>query len=156
MDDLAWAAGLYEGEGSFVAAKTSDRWGATRWYPRLTLSMTDEDVVRRFAAVMGVGQVDGPVARPNRKRIWLFRITVSADALGAVERLRPWLGGRRLAQIEQVLAQCARSDRRGPADQSGRVFSEESKAKMRAAWVRRKARHPHNDEFQSAMRARRG
>jgi len=46
--DIAWLAGLLEGEGSFYLSRGTN--------PTITLGMTDEDVVRRVALLMGVDQ----------------------------------------------------------------------------------------------------
>ena len=51
FDELAWAAGLFEGEGSISAS--SGRLD-------VRVKMTDEPVVRRFAEVMDCGTVYGP------------------------------------------------------------------------------------------------
>ena len=48
--ERAWAAGLFEGEGS-VSPVNHNHNGRSYRYIRLTMQMTDEDVLRRFAAV---------------------------------------------------------------------------------------------------------
>ena len=45
--DLTWLAGLLEGEGSFLKAPPSDP-----NCPRISLEMTDKDVVERAALLM--------------------------------------------------------------------------------------------------------
>jgi len=56
--DTAWAAGLFEGEGSvcWLNMSTTNQ----RRVPNLGLSTTDEDVIRRFHSIVGVGFVYGP------------------------------------------------------------------------------------------------
>lgn len=51
--DIAWAAGLYEGEGSFGAYP----------YPIACLVSTDQDVIERFAQIVGVGALTAPRIR---------------------------------------------------------------------------------------------
>lgn len=41
-EDLAWVAGILEGEGCFINAEQRGR-----LYPRVIVEMTDEDVVQR-------------------------------------------------------------------------------------------------------------
>ena len=60
---IAWAAGLFEGEGTI-----------TRCDGRLHLRMqlTDLEVLERFAEIVGTGKIYGPYTRPfkdgfNRK-----------------------------------------------------------------------------------------
>lgn len=136
--DIAWAAGLYEGEGSCIALKINDKWGAKRRYPRISLGMTDEDVVWRFHSIMGVGRVTANKPRPGRKQMWTYQCTRREDCLSIIERLRPYLGTRRLAQVDAVIAECATSELRGPKDHTGMQRSEASKQRMRDAWTRRK------------------
>ena len=55
--DLAWAAGLFEGEGCFTfqgSKKARTRGGRLG---KAQLSMTDEDVVRKFHTIMGFGSL---------------------------------------------------------------------------------------------------
>src|SRR4051812_10898075 len=61
--EIAWAAGLFEGEGCL---RVNDTYGAKR--PRAELVSTDEDVVRRFHAIVGVGNVHGPYPSRNPER----------------------------------------------------------------------------------------
>ena len=98
----AWAAGLFEGEGSITYP--GKQLGPGRRV-RLQLKMTDEDVVRRFQQVVG-GIVYGPYKYLHkdghiRKAAWMW----TSDGVDAAELLRrwwPWLGERRRARIEEV------------------------------------------------------
>lgn len=56
---LAWAIGLFEGEGSIVTREY-------RHSIQLTLYSSDEDIVRRFRKIVGFGKVFGPIARLNK------------------------------------------------------------------------------------------
>lgn len=90
---IAWAAGLYEGEGT-----------ATRCAGRLRLSvrMTNEETVRRFGAAMRCGTVYGPYTNgPARRLVWMW-VAKREDALRAADLLRPWLSKERCAQLERV------------------------------------------------------
>lgn len=51
--EIAWAAGLFEGEGSF------DHSAGNAHRPRATMSLTDQDVLERFMRAVGVGTI-GP------------------------------------------------------------------------------------------------
>lgn len=55
LSDLAWAAGLFEGEGSFYL-HTSGKDGKNV-YCKASLGMTDQDVVERFASIVGFGAI---------------------------------------------------------------------------------------------------
>lgn len=73
--------------------------------PRLQLKMTDEDVVRRFAAIVG-GTVYGPYLyeQPDghvRKPAWLWT-SDAADPREIMRRFAPWLGVRRAARLAEL------------------------------------------------------
>ena len=90
---IGWAAGLYEGEGT-----------ATRCDGRLRLSvrMTNEEPVRRFAAAVRCGIVYGPYSNgAGRKLVWMW-VAEGEDALSAADLLRTWLSRARRAQLERV------------------------------------------------------
>ena len=96
--EWAWAAGLFEGEGSIGLT------GRRTHHPTLCLqlSMVDGDIVRRFANVVG-GSVSGPyVHRPPpganpRQPIWRWSIS-GQPARAVLQRLWPILGPRRQAK----------------------------------------------------------
>ena len=73
------------------------------------MKLSDEDVLRRFAGVIGVGKVYGPYGpypyKPPtslaKKPVWLW-VCRGREAKEALEALRPWLGTRRLTQAREV------------------------------------------------------
>lgn len=98
-EDVAWAAGIFEGEGCFVLTKYPNRLS-----PHVAMQMTDEDVVRRFAAVVGVGTIS--VRKPRRegyKPAWLWQATSfeTFQAVGAM--FWPWLGERRRQRWVEIM-----------------------------------------------------
>lgn len=97
--DIAWAAGLFEGEGSIQLWQDTK---SERSYPRLELSSTDQDVVLRFAGILG-GAIYGPIERENRKPFWRWTAT-GERARSALAVLAPQLGARRTARMDDVLA----------------------------------------------------
>lgn len=95
--ELAWLAGLFEGEGSITIA------GEGRFY--LELQMTDEDVVRKAAAIAGLGRItDREGATEKHKHVWRWGVTATADAALLLEAMLPHLGARRSARAAEVLA----------------------------------------------------
>lgn len=98
--ELAWAAGLFEGEGCILADEKAPR-GRPR--VRLYLSSTDLDVVKRFQRILGVGSIR-PHSRPEPqyKDLWAWQI--SGKAVEAPLRaLLPWLAERRTARALAAL-----------------------------------------------------
>ena len=97
-NSVAWAAGLYEGEGSVFHSKPSNAFV-------LTVQMTDVDVVKRFAQIFDT-HIYGPhriSGRGGRKS----RYDARTGALGRVQTIIgamwPYLGTRRRAQAKRVL-----------------------------------------------------
>jgi hypothetical protein len=54
---VAWAAGVFEGEGSITLGGNSD------WDVQANLGMTDRDVMERFQNIVGFAGLFGPYLR---------------------------------------------------------------------------------------------
>jgi hypothetical protein len=102
--EIAWAAGLFEGEGTITQSRG-------RLYVRL--KMTDESIVLRFAEIARFGEIYGPYSHQRtdgyvRKPYWVW-LAAEYEALEVLEMLWPWLGQRRrgqalkLAPVEAIL-----------------------------------------------------
>lgn len=103
---IAWAAGLFEGEGTIsLRGNRSRRTGRIEKNVSIymALAMTDEDVVRKFHEVIfKIGSVTGPytskqktVGSCGRKAVWRWSVTNTQNCVTVYELLRPWLGSRR-------------------------------------------------------------
>lgn len=98
--ELAWAAGLFDGEGTATVCGGRGR---------LALKMVDEEPVRRFHAAVGRGKVYGPYRNDAATRrdgsprspffYWIAPGTVGADAAAV---LWPWLSSPKRLSIERV------------------------------------------------------
>ena len=105
MNTIAWAAGLFEGEGSIVS------FGARKHQRSLTLAMTDEDVVFRFAAIFGVGKVYGPYSykndsnrrREHHKQYWRWSVSDKEGVTTVAKMLLPFMGQRRSAILNEAI-----------------------------------------------------
>lgn len=111
--DLAWLAGLLEGEGCFTVHKNcKQRQGfvSVSHVARLKIETTDEDVVRCVASLIG-GNFSGPrkqsVTRTQfpgtSKMLWTAEVT-GWKALAWMRVLLPWMCDRRAARIQEVLS----------------------------------------------------
>ena len=96
-ENLAWLAGLLEGEGSFQFRNGRSL--------RIQVAMTDEDVVRRAHQVTGGGNVSGPYVRGEYKPQWLFTVTRSLDAYALMVALLPWMGARRRRDMTRLISE---------------------------------------------------
>jgi hypothetical protein len=97
--EVAWLAGLLEGEGTFAA---SGKGGNT--YPVVSVQMCDLSVVRRASAILGAASLREH--RPENEG-WstVYVATISgARAADWMRRLRPFMGIRRTAAIDNALA----------------------------------------------------
>lgn len=96
---VLWAAGLFEGEGTATINRA--RTAVAQ------LAITDEDVVRRFHTVVGVGNLNGPYQRSAKhKPVWQWT-AYAQSARQVFELLLPHLGSRRRARVLEVLAKAA-------------------------------------------------
>jgi hypothetical protein len=96
--DIAWLAGLLEGEGWFGRNHYST--------PTIRVSMTDLDVIERAAALFGnaVTVLKRPPdpRHPNAKQAWSTSI-YGHRAVEWMRLLHPHMGSRRSARIEELL-----------------------------------------------------
>jgi hypothetical protein len=101
--EVAWAAGLFEGEGTvFYSLKSGYS---------VSLASTDLDVVERFAAVVGFGRVSdarrpsGATSKSHWRDVYEWRATRRAHVEQLHALIGDYLGNRRTAKFEEVLAQ---------------------------------------------------
>ena len=99
-EELAWAAGFFEGEGS-VSIQRDKRRPHHPGYPVAQISNTDKEILDRFSLIIGVGSITGPKIRGTNKPIWFWQATAS-NFYVAVEMLYPRLGTRRRSRIDEV------------------------------------------------------
>lgn len=102
---MAWLAGLLEGEGYF--GMITNRVGGKAYrYPRVGVTMTDEDVVAKVAALFRLKCYKiAPNGHPTSKKMQYRAIITGWAAAEWMRRLYPLLGSRRQGQIAQVLAE---------------------------------------------------
>ena len=94
----AWAAGLFEGEGTILKDKRSPKTFA------LEMNMTDFDVIRRFGAIVGAGnystRYEADLVRKPQLRI---RIGKRAAVVRILEMFLPYFGDRRAHKALDIL-----------------------------------------------------
>jgi hypothetical protein len=103
LKDIAWLAGLLEGEGSFSVGVVRKGRQAGKRRLQITLMMTDEDVVRRAAAIMKT-KLYGPYGpyKTCNKPCWQIHVG-AAKAAAWMMTLYSFMGERRKQAIEQGL-----------------------------------------------------
>ncbi len=93
--ELAWAAGLFEGEGCFTFSKMKNRKNSIK--VSAVIGMTDKDVLDRFASIMGFGNIKGPYksSYPTCKPRYTWEVQSQPDVLRTIDLLLPFLMSRR-------------------------------------------------------------
>lgn len=95
--EIAWAAGLFEGEGSFHLTQGNS--------PQVNVRMTDRDVVEHFHRAIGFGTFyEHPMKNPRHKDQYGWRVTGWVGFAVVVEMIGPYLGERRRAKISEIEA----------------------------------------------------
>jgi hypothetical protein len=101
MDWIAWAAGLFEGEGTFGVFKNGKN---SNPCTHMRIVMSDEDTVRKFHEVAGVGAVHGPQVMKNAKKLmWQWRCQKSGDIAILIHAFYPYLSIRRQLKADEIL-----------------------------------------------------
>lgn len=110
--ELAWLAGLLEGEGCFYLKWRGKGAHGEELYPTMCvqLAMTDEDIVQRAAAFTGVGKVrkashvgvrlDGEPCKDK----WVWWVGRREGCEDLMRLLLPFMGERRSSKIIEILA----------------------------------------------------
>ena len=100
-EGLAWAAGLFEGEGCIAHSKPSKSRPRHQWF--LVVASTDLDVLERLSEVTGMGSITGPFERGSNKVHWVWRVTRREHVYALLAALYPWLGKRRQERAFECL-----------------------------------------------------
>ena len=91
LDDFFWIVGWLEGEGAFYSDK--------RGNPHIQAGITDEDVLRRAALILGAGSIfHSRGVKEHHKDQWRIKIT-SQRAIDWMDALFEHMGSRRKQQI---------------------------------------------------------
>jgi hypothetical protein len=96
-DELAWAAGLFEGEGCFSLLQGNKASTAG-------INMIDRDVIERFCRIVGFGRVYAkPPREAHHKMQWQWKVASFEYFQATVALLWPWLGKRRKRRALEIL-----------------------------------------------------
>lgn len=116
-EEIAWLAGLLEGEGYFHLRHT----------PKISLAMTDEDVIAKVAKLFRKKYIKIRKDVPNRKDV--FRTEVfGMQALWLMKLIKPYMGSRRSAKIEEITKLSAERPGQAFGERAGRAKITNSQA----------------------------
>ena len=100
-EELAWAAGLFDGEGFIGHLKTSS---AKYLHLRLSVGQTDAPMLHRLnQALWNLGRVSGPTILPHRKPFWVLNINGFEACQAAIAAMWPWLSQPKRCQAKKAL-----------------------------------------------------
>lgn len=101
QEELAWAAGLFEGEGSVILGKRGEK----ILYHRLCITQTDLDVLEKFHQIVDIGNLVGPFKNGGlgTKIVHRWQAYKWKEISDLAIRFYPMLGNRRQEQILRML-----------------------------------------------------
>jgi hypothetical protein len=102
----AWAAGLYDGEGSLYLLHHRTHQGYQ--IPEMCLTQTSNagapEVLARFIQIVDCGHVNGPYTQEGANaEVYRWKNAARADIERVVAMMHPWLGPVKREQASQVL-----------------------------------------------------
>ena len=100
---IAWASGLFEGEGSITCRYVPNRKNSIR--VQLTMSSSDKDALENFAASVNCGRVLGPYPgqREGNKERYNWHVQNMRDCLYVLGQMYPYLMARRKEKADEML-----------------------------------------------------
>jgi hypothetical protein len=107
-EELAWAAGLFEGEGCFSGSLTKQSSGRAYWYGMASLAQVDANTTERFAAAVGCGRLHTRAARGTSRAQRCWAASAIDDLCKVVRLLYPWLSERRRQAAVDMLCKDSR------------------------------------------------
>lgn len=104
--EIAWLAGLLEGEGYFSLRKARKikSTGEERWDPTIVLVMSDLDIVERCARMWGTHASE--LKKREEHHLPSYRCTLrGSGAIHWMKRIYPYMGARRREKIKEIIEQ---------------------------------------------------
>jgi hypothetical protein len=99
-EDIAWVAGVFEGEGTIRVRKGN--YGA-----QVSIRMDDQDVIERIHFIMGFGNLYETQERRTSGQMVIqynYQLGSAEHVIAFLEAVRPWLGARRREKAETAIA----------------------------------------------------
>lgn len=97
--ELAWLAGLLEGEGSFLKPSPCEPTSV-----RIAVEMTDKDVIDKVSKLWNIRYCQTRKRRQNLNHKPTYRIQIKGRrAAELMVKLKPLMGERRQQQIQEAL-----------------------------------------------------
>lgn len=105
-DQIAWIAGLFEGEASFGLDALSARkykLSTSPPNPYARISMVDEDVIKMVATLLNKSYFSPARKTATGKQVYILHIGDRKTLSYLLPRLLPYLGKRRTQQVQECI-----------------------------------------------------
>jgi hypothetical protein len=115
--DIAWAAGLFEGEGSITARSYETKKYGLTYQIAMELVSSDLDVIEKFLRIVNCGAVH-PYNKgikgtlPHHKQCYCWGLTNRSEIRRILDSFMPYLGMRRMMKAKEVLGHMDEFDTR--------------------------------------------
>lgn len=106
-EQLAWAGGLFEGEGGWSQQVYTTTKGINRYYPRANLVSSDLDILEKFQTTVGFGKISPKRTNIGTKCMWVWQTSSVEQTVALCAMLWEWLGSRRRSRIREIIL-CSR------------------------------------------------
>ena len=100
--EIAWLAGILEGEGCFDIYENN----YNKNYPRLRIEMCDKDVLDRIKSIIdGGGEViEHDRGNPKHNKTYSYSLSSKNKLKEVLTDILPYMGERRKEKIEELLS----------------------------------------------------
>ncbi len=104
--EIAWLAGLLEGEGSFTLDKRPQKRyknSTAPPAPYIKIAMVDEDIISKVAFLLNKNYFSPSRLTKNKKKVYICHIGDRKTLIYLLPRLLPYMGKRRTNQIKECI-----------------------------------------------------
>jgi hypothetical protein len=105
--DVAWIAGLLEGEGYFgIDNRSKDRYETSKTPPSpfIKVSMVDEDIIQRLSKLLDKSYFSPSRKTVTGKQVYTLHIGEKEKVLFILQKILPYMGVRRVERITECIS----------------------------------------------------
>jgi len=105
--DIAWIAGLLEGEGYFgIDNRSKDRYEISKTPPApfIKISMVDEDIIQRLSKLLDKSYFSPSRKTVTGKQVYTLHIGEKEKVLFILQKILPYMGVRRGERITECIS----------------------------------------------------
>ena len=105
--EIAWIAGILEGEGYFgIDNRSKDRYELSKTPPApfIKISMVDEDIIQRLSKLLDKSYFSPSRKTVKGKQVYTLHIGEKEKVLFILEKILPHMGERRSERIRECIS----------------------------------------------------